>query len=133
MEWIAVVTASIAALTSLVTLFLNRKWQKDDKRAERDNECKQTLKRIEEKLDAHITADEKDNAKQIRTQFLVFADELSRGIRHSKEHFEAIIELVDDYDRYCKGNPDFPNSKARAAERLIKDTYQDRLRKNDWL
>lgn len=133
MEYIAVITASIAALTSIITLVLQRRWQVKDKRAERDDECKKTLHRIEEKLDSHISADMEDNAKQCRTQFLVFADELSRGIHHSREHYEAIIDLVDDYDRYCKGNPDFPNSKARAAERLIRDTYQERLTKNDWL
>lgn len=133
MEWVAVITASIAALTSIVTLVLQRRWQVKDKRSDRDDECKKTLNRIEQKLDAHITADAEDNIKQCRTQFLIFADELSRGVHHSREHYEAIIELVDDYDRFCKANPDFPNSKARAAEKLIKDTYQDRLSKNDWL
>lgn len=133
MEYIAVITASIAALTSIITLVLQRRWQVKDKRAEHDDECRQTLKRIEQKLDAHITADAEDNIKQRRTQFLIFADEISRGVHHSKEHFESIIELVDDYDRYCKAHPDFPNSKAMAAEKLIKDTYQTRLSKGDWL
>lgn len=133
MEWIAVITASIAALTSLVTLLLNRRFQRIDRAAEKDNECKQTLNRIEKKLDAHIASDKEDAIKQGRTQFLIFADELSRDIPHSREHFEAIIELVDDYDRYCKEHPSFPNSKARAAEALIKDTYQHKLAKGDWL
>lgn len=133
MEWVAVITASIAALTSIVTLILQRRWQVRDKRSEHDDECKHTLKRIEDKLDSHIQADEEDNIKQCRTQFLIFADELSRGVHHSREHFEAITDLVDDYDRYCKSHPDFPNSKARAAEKLIKDTYQERVNKNDWL
>lgn len=133
MEYVAVITASIAALTSIITLVLQRRWKMQDKRAEHNDECKQTLTRIERKLDAHITADAEDNIKQLRTQFLIFADELSRGVHHSREHFEAIIEMVDDYDRFCKANPEFPNSKARAAERLIKDTYQDRVNKNDWL
>lgn len=133
MEWIAVITASIAAVTSLVTLLLNRHFQRKDRAAERGDECKATLKRIEAKLDAHITSDKEDAIKQGRSQFLIFADELSRGVMHSKEHFEAVIELVDDYDRYCKTHPDFPNSKARAAEKLIRETYQDRLTKGDWL
>ena len=133
MEYIAVITASIAAFTSILTLLLNRKWQNADREDEKRNECKQTLERIEEKLDAHISADKEDTVKQGRTQFLIFADEISRGIHHSKEHYEAIIELVDDYDRYCKMHPNFPNSKARAAETLIKDTYQERVNKGDWL
>lgn len=129
MEWIAVITAGIAALTSLVTLLLNRRFQWID----RNDECKQTLERIEQKLDAHIDADQEASIKQGRTQFLIFADELSRGIPHSREHFEAVIDLVDDYDRYCKDHPKFPNSKARAAEALIRDTYQNKLAKGDWL
>lgn len=133
MEWIAIITAGIAALTSLLTLILNRTWAVKDKKDEHDDECKQTLTRIEKKLDAHIQADAEDSMRQARAQFLIFADELSRGVAHSKEHFEAIVEMVDSYDRFCKSNPDFPNSKARAAEKLIKDSYQNRLNKNDWL
>lgn len=133
MEWIAIVTAGIAALTSLLGLILNRRWSVKDKRAEHDDECKATLKRIEDKLDAHIQADAEDSMRQARAQFLIFADELSRGVPHSREHFEAVIEMVDNYDRFCKEHPDFPNSKARAAEKLIKDSYQNRLTKNDWL
>lgn len=133
MEWVAVITAGIAAVTSLVTLLLNRRFQRQDRAADRDDECKQTLHRIEQKLDAHITADKESSVKQERTQFLIFADELSRGVLHSKEHFEAIIELVDDYDRFCVAHPDFPNSKARAAEKLIRDTYQKRVEQGDWL
>ena len=120
-------------MTSLVTLLLNRHFQRKDRAVERDDECKAALKRIEAKLDAHITSDKEDAIKQGRSQFLIFADELSRGLPHSKEHFEAVIELVDDYDRYCKTHPDFPNSKARAAEKLIMETYQNRLAKGDWL
>lgn len=133
MEWIAVITAGIAAVTSLVTLLLNRRFQRIDRAAEKDDECKATLDRIEQKLDAHIDADQEASIKQGRTQFLIFADELSRGIPHSREHFEAVIDLVDDYDRYCKDHPKFPNSKARAAEALIRDTYQNKLAKGEWL
>lgn len=133
MEWIAVITASIAALTSVITLLLNRRFQRIDRVAEHDDECKQTLERIESKLDAHIASDKEDAIKQGRAQFLVFADEIARGVMHSKEHFETIIELVDDYDRYCKEHPNFPNSKARAAEKLIKETYEKRVSKGDWL
>lgn len=133
MEWIAVITAGIAAVTSLVTLLLNRRFQRIDRAAERDDECKAALERIEQKLDAHIDADQEASIKQGRTQFLIFADELSRGIPHSREHFEAVIDLVDDYDRYCKDHPKFPNSKARAAEALIRDTYKMKLAKGEWL
>lgn len=133
MEFVAIITASIAAITSVVTLVLQRRWQVKDKNSERDDGCKQTLHRIESKLDSHIRTDEEDNIKQCRTQFLIFADELSRGVHHSREHYEAITEMVDDYDRYCQAHPDFPNSKARAAEKLIKTSYQDRVNNNDWL
>ena len=61
MEYIAVITASIAALTSIITLVLNRKWQKDDRRSERNDKCAETLHRIEQKLDAHIKTDTEDN------------------------------------------------------------------------
>ena len=78
MEWIAVITASIAALTSIVTLILQRRWQVKDKRSERDDECKKTLNRIERKLDEHIDADEQNSVRQARSRIIVFADEITR-------------------------------------------------------
>ena len=125
--------ALIAATVSIVTLLLNRKWAKDDKRSERDDECKQTLKRIESKLDAHIDADEKESVRMCRSQIIVFADEITRGVRHSKEHFDAVRDAADKYDKYCAAHPDYPNRKAESAKALIDKAYTKLTESGEWL
>ena len=133
MEWIAVITASIAALTSIITLVLQRRWQVHDKRSEHDDECKQTLKRIERKLDEHIDADEQNSVRQARARIIVFADEITRGEKHSKEHFDSVRDDADYYDKYCVSHPDYPNRKAESANALIDSTYTELQRTGEWL
>lgn len=133
MEWIAIVTASIAALTSLITLVLNRRWQVKDKNSEREDECKRTLERIESKLDGHIAADETESIRICRTQMIVFADEITRGVKHSKEHFDAVRDAADKYDKYCLAHPDYPNRKAESAKALIDRTYEKLNETGEWL
>lgn len=133
MEYATIITAGISALMSLVTLLLNRRWKKQDKDSERDDECKQTLSRIESKLDAHIEADTLDAVARCRSRIIVFADEVSRGVKHSKEHFDSVRDDCDYYDRYCASHPDYPNRKAEAAKKLIDYTYDELNRTGDWL
>lgn len=133
MEWAAVITASIAAFVSILSLLLNRKWQKDDKNSEAKDECEKTLKRIEKKLDAHIEADALDSVRQCRARIIVFADEITRGLPHSKEHYDCIRDDADYYDRYCSEHPKYPNRKAEAAKALIDKTYDEHLQLGDWL
>ena len=133
MEFATIVTAAIAAIVSIVTLLLNRKWKRDDDKAARKDECEKTLNRIERKLDEHIDADEQNSVRQARSRIIVFADEITRGVRHSKEHFDSVRDDADFYDRYCKAHPDYPNRKAEAAKALIDSTYTELQRTGEWL
>ena len=116
-----------------MTLFLNRKWKKDDDESDRKDECEKTLNRIERKLDEHIDADEQNSVRQARSRIIVFADEITRGVRHSKEHFDSVRDDADYYDKYCKSHPDYPNRKAEAAKALIDSTYAELQRTGEWL
>ena len=133
MQYATIITAGIAALMSLVTLLLNRKWKLDDDKASQNDECKKTLNRIEKKLDEHIDADEQNSVRQARARIIVFADEITRGVRHSKEHFDSVRDDADYYDRYCSSHPDYPNRKAEAAKTLIDSTYTELLKTGEWL
>lgn len=133
MEYATIITAGIAAIVSIVTLALNRKWKKDDDESARNDECKKTLNRIERKLDEHIDADEQNSVRQARSRIIVFADEITRGVRHSKEHFDSVRDDADYYDKYCKSHPDYPNRKAEAAKALIDSTYTELQRTGEWL
>lgn len=123
METIFVACAGsiIAAVVSLITLFTNRKWAKDDKA----DEIVSKLEDVESKLNAHIASDEEHNAKQARSKIIRFADEIRRGQRHSHEAFDNVME--DDikyYDTFCKGHPGFSNNKADASIELINEEYK---------
>ena len=123
----------VSAVCSLATLCLNRKWQKEDKKSDDNEAVLQKLSEIETKLDNHIKDDERGNIKLTRARILTFNDELRRGVQHSEEHFTDCLDDIDHYEQYCRDNPDYPNNKAQAAIRHIKDVYDRCLRENSFL
>jgi hypothetical protein len=119
---------------------LQRKWKKDDAKSDQEaaEADQQTiildkLAELEARLDKMEAADAEREAKNTRIRILRFGDECSHDVRHSREHFEQVIEDVDAYETYCRDHPDFKNNKATLTIRLIKDTYQRRLEINDFL
>ena len=123
----------VSVIGSLVTTCLQRKWSKEDKK---EGECTSVLLKlneIENKLDEHILEDERGNMKLTRARILTFNDELSRGVLHSEEHFTDCLDDIDHYEQYCHDHPDYPNNKAQAAIRHIKEVYDRCLRENTFL
>lgn len=58
-----------------------------------------------------------------RYRILRFSDEILHDEKHSKEHFDQILEDITNYERYCKEHPEFPNNKAEFAIKNIKRIY----------
>lgn len=87
---------------------------------------------LEKKLDDHIATDTARRVDDIRNTILVFANECSRGIVHSKEQFRFIVSKCDAYEQYVEDNH-LKNGVITEATRLIKDTYQSRLKHDDFL
>ena len=93
-----------------------------------------------EKVDA-VSVDMKSNKADdderwvslSRYHILRFGDELRRGMGHSKEQFDQILDDISKYELYCEAHPEFPNGKAVAAIELIKKTYQKCLGENTFL
>lgn len=81
---------------------------------------------LNEKMDAN-------EAKTARYRILRFDDEIRHKMRHSKEHFDQIIEDVDTYERYCQDHPGFPNGKAVSATDNVKRTYEKCKDENSFL
>lgn len=73
------------------------------------------------------------HAKDCRVRILRFSDEVYLGQPHSHEHFKQILGDITHYERYCESHPEFENQIAVAAIAQIKETYNDRLRKHDFL
>ena len=88
---------------------------------------------LDRKMDNHEKKDLEDKVLAKRKDILVFADEISNRIEHSKEHFEEILSFIDDYEDYCNTHPSFENNKALIAIDLIKNTYKDCLRDHKFM
>lgn len=76
--------------------------------------------KINDKLDDIEGARSRDKADTSRYRILRFYDELLHGQRHTKEHFDQILDCIDEYERYCDENPKYLNSKAVQAIKGIR-------------
>lgn len=59
-----------------------------------------------------------------RYRILRFDDEIRHDEKHTKEHFDQILEDIKSYENYCDLHPDFPNNKVEFAVMNIKRVYQ---------
>lgn len=73
------------------------------------------------------------HAKDCRVRILRFSDEIYLGQSHSQEHFKQILGDITHYEKYCDDHPEFENQIAVAAIEQIKDSYNTRLKKHDFL
>lgn len=72
-------------------------------------------------------------AVMARTRILRFGDEILHKEIHTKEHFDQTLRDITAYEQYCDNHPEFENSCAVLTIQKIKDTYMERLEKNDFL
>lgn len=126
--------ALIGAIVSIVTLLLNRKWQKEDRTADGITELSGKINDVQTTLDAHIKADAENDAKQARRRIISFSDECRRGLQHSEEHFTSILDDITDYKYYCEHvNPKFKNEKAVHSIRFIEEVYAKAQKENKFI
>lgn len=125
--------ALIAAFVSILTLLLNRKWQKEDRTTDRLTELSEQIEDLQDTLDSHITADAEKDAKQARRRIIVFSDECRRGMLHSSEHFDSILDDITFYRQYCDDHPKFRNEKAARSIKYIDDVYDKTKRENAFI
>lgn len=90
-----------------------------------NGEIMEKVELMDEKLDAHIKAEEEENVRNIRQRILRFNDEILMGEKHSKEHFDEILSDIDVYEQYCGAHAGYKNNKANLAIDTIKDVYSD--------
>ena len=117
--------ALIGAIVSIVTLLLNRKWQKEDRTADRITELSGKVDNVASELKAHIEANEIETVQSARVRILRFADECRREEKHSKEFFDSVLDDIDLYEHYCESHPKFKNNKTVASTKIIKDLYKE--------
>nr|WP_325304649.1 hypothetical protein [uncultured Oscillibacter sp.] len=91
------------------------------------------LGEIKEKLDNHVTMDDRRTADGHRARILHFNNELLREVNHTEEEFNEVLAEIDAYERYCAEHPEYPNNRAIHAIGNIKRVYDERLQKHDFL
>lgn len=91
------------------------------------------LEEIKQKVDRHVTMDDRRTADGHRTRILHFNNELLRNINHTKEEFIEALHEIDAYEEYCREHPDYPNNRAVMAISNIKRSYEERMKKHDFL
>lgn len=74
-----------------------------------------------------------DRAIGARTQILRFNDEIYQGQKHTKEHFDQILEACNKYNQYCETHPKFENKQTVAAQQMINEIYMECLKKHSFL
>ena len=144
-----------------ITDYLHKKWEmqmeKDRKMQEVYDQVKQypkwhqqsvgiqnnynkAFERIDEKLDelnAAMTTSRKKREEGValtwRYRILRFDDEIRHDVKHTKEHFDQIMEDVTSYENYCRDHEDFPNNKAVFAIKNIKNVYGQCIKENSFL
>lgn len=77
--------------------------------------------------------EELERARQARQRILRFNDEILHAQRHTKEHFDEILEDIDLYEKYCREHEEYENNKAVLAIATIRDIYKKCLKEHDFL
>lgn len=101
-----------------------KEWVTDAVKPEMDS-LHTTMDTLQTSIDTIQEDRLRDKADEARRQILLFNDELLRGVKHSKEHFDNVLLDVNEYTRYCNRHAgDYENAKCVLAIEEIKRCYQ---------
>ena len=107
-------------LIGLIEFLIRRSDEKKDK----SSAVLKAIEILDKKISGIESRMNKENADAARRNILKFDDELRRGLEHSEESFNQILEDANYYTRYCRDNPNYENNKASNAIAHINATYQ---------
>ena len=77
--------------------------------------------------------EELERVRFARQRILRFNDEILFDQRHSKEHFDEILDDITLYENYCADHEDYENNNAVLAIGTIKEVYKQCLKTHDFL
>ena len=98
-----------------------------------NNEVINKVDDLSKEIDALKKEEELERARSARQRILRFNDEILFEKRHSKEHFDEILDDITLYEKYCNDHKDYVNNKATLAIATIKEVYQDCMETHDFL
>ena len=98
-----------------------------------NKEVLEKVSQLSREVDILKKDEELERARQARQRILRFNDEILFEKRHSKEHFDEILDDIDTYEEYCRTHEDYENNKAVLAIATIREVYKDCLKTHDFL
>lgn len=98
-----------------------------------NKEVLEQMNRLSKEVDILQKEEELERARQARQRILRFNDEILFNKRHSKEHFDEVLEDIDTYEAYCETHEDYENNKAVLAISTIREVYKECLKDHDFL
>lgn len=100
-------------------------FQRESQEYRRNNDLQ--IKTLSNKLD-------KRTAEDTRNRILRFGDEVkNKQFKHSEEYYNQILADITDYDKYCREHPNFQNERTVVTTKIIKESYEEHIRNNDFL
>lgn len=121
-----------ALVTGIFSVILANKGIKKERQAA-DDAVMAKLDALGKQLDEHIRKDAAAKADESRSRILRFGDEVRREILHTEEHWIDILLDIDRYEDYCDTHPNYENNRATHTIQYLKNVYDGRLKKNDFL
>ena len=100
---------------------------------EQVSDVKTEVANMKQEIDDFKKEEELERVRQARQRILRFNDEILFEKRHSKEHFDEILDDIDTYEEYCRTHEDYENNKAVLAITTIREVYKDCLTTHDFL
>lgn len=94
---------------------------------------KQDIQAVKEDIQGVKDSDAERDAKSARARILQFGDEIIHDTKHTKEHFDDVLQDMDDYERYCKSHPEFKNNRTHATTQHILDIYHKCMEEHSFL
>lgn len=96
-------------------------------------ETRKETKSLREEFESFKKEQAFNEATASRRRILRFNDEAVFGLKHTREHFDEIIADIDNYESFCKENPDYQNNKGKMAMSNIKSIYQKCINDNTFV
>lgn len=98
-----------------------------------NGELEEKIDRLTDDLESFKKQEELENLRQARQRILRFSDEILFDQKHSKEHFDEILEDIDLYEKYCHEHEDYENNRAELAIASIREIYRECLKDHNFL
>lgn len=76
---------------------------------------------------------EEDKATTSRYRILRFSDEILHKQKHSKEHFNEVLQDITKYTRYCAEHPNYENDRANFAIENVREQYRECTQNDSFL